>query len=124
MEWFNTIKEKLITDKRPTWVVENKSRIIGFSITHVKPKMVKVYAIYVEPMFRRKGIGSKLMKIMEEFAQTRGIKGAYLSCFADDTVALSFFLRNQFIIDKYYYGENERKRCSLRKSISDLNAQH
>ena len=117
LEWFNAIKQDLPTDKRPTWVVECKNRIIGFYIANFKPQMVKANAIYVEPMFRRKGVGSKLLKAMEEYARTCGIEDIWTSCFADDKVALSFLLRNQFLIDKYYYRENDRKRCLLHKSI-------
>jgi ribosomal protein S18 acetylase RimI-like enzyme len=62
--------------------------------------------IAVVPCYRRKGFGSKLLKKAEVYAKGRGIRKLYLDTEANNTRALSFYVKNKYITEgllKDYY---------------------
>ncbi len=66
-------------------------------------------AIAVDTPYRRKKIGSKLMKrvmtLVEEFSEWRDIKETQLTCASENTAALKFFEGFGFVVKDKYHGK-------------------
>lgn len=62
---------EFITVRGKGWVCEIENRIVGFAIADLKEN--NIWALFIDPMFERKGIGQQLHNMMLDwyFAQTK-----------------------------------------------------
>jgi len=86
-------------------------KIVGFIAAliegFVEEKAGHVYSIDVKPSYRRMGVGSSLLKSLEENLREAGVKICYLETCRDNLAAVSFYLKNGYRackILKNYYG--------------------
>ena len=66
----------------------------GVSISGQKTELLDVGIL---PEFRNKGYGKKLLDYAEEKSRLSGAYCMYISTYAKDTIAISFYLRNGFV---------------------------
>lgn len=95
-------------------------RIVGFAIAEVKDWLGHVLLIAVDPGFQGKGVGSKLMRSLEERMALLGAKVSRLEVLKGDR-AVSFYERLGYqkvvVIENYYpYGD----AVVMEKDISRL----
>lgn len=64
--------------------------------------------INLTPKCQHKGIGSKLMKVMEQNLIAHGVKAIHLGVMADNTNAVNFYKKHNYkILVDYDFGDNE-----------------
>ncbi len=61
----------------PIWVAQVGERLVGFLVCRVDQGVVWAEALYVEPAYRRRGIGSQLYAQAEDLAQRLGQPTVY-----------------------------------------------
>ncbi len=72
------------------WVVRDEGTPVGVAFAHALPDELYVSELYVEPSFRRNGLGWKLMRAITEDAGDLSLSGLVE---ANDASSLAFFLR-------------------------------
>jgi putative acetyltransferase len=92
-------------------VAEINRRIVGFGV--IVPKENEVRAIYVSPQVKRKGIGSALLRKLEELAKEKGIKKLRLE---SSVTAEKFYQKNGYKVIKrgYFTLRTGRKMKSVK----------
>ena len=66
-------------------------------------KIIILYDLFVKKEFRKYGIGMKLMKKSEEYAESIGAKGIELSTAKDNLTAQSLYEKIGYIRDNEFY---------------------
>ncbi|ABN70094.1 GCN5-related N-acetyltransferase [Staphylothermus marinus F1] len=96
-DWFyNLLKVK--SSRRIVLVADYQGKIVGFLIAYRRYNKIYIDSLAVDPKYRGLGIGSKLLRELEE--RVRGKKKTiYLSVKKDNYSALGFYLKNGYIID-------------------------
>ncbi|MBX5320738.1 MAG: GNAT family N-acetyltransferase [Candidatus Bathyarchaeota archaeon] len=85
------------------FVAEKNGKIIGFSRVHFYRWNKSAYAInlLVDSKYRRKGIGTLLLKTMEGFAKEKGARVLMFDTAIDNIPALNLYFKNGFKICGY-----------------------
>ncbi|MEM3783722.1 MAG: GNAT family N-acetyltransferase [Candidatus Bathyarchaeia archaeon] len=85
------------------FVAEENDRIIGFSRVHFYRWNKSAYAInlLVDSEYRRRGIGTLLLKTMERFAKEKGARVLMFDTAIDNIPALNLCFKNGFKICGY-----------------------
>lgn len=85
------------------FVAEEDKKIVGFSRVHVYRWNKSAYAInlLVDVNYRRRGIGSLLLKTIEEFAKKTGARVIMFDTAIDNIPALNLYFKNGFKICGY-----------------------
>ncbi len=73
-----------------TWVCENESRIVGFSVARIDE--CDIWALFVDPDFEGRGIGSQLLELATGWLAQNGVRTIELST-ANETRADAFYQR-------------------------------
>ncbi|MEM2947707.1 MAG: GNAT family N-acetyltransferase [Candidatus Bathyarchaeia archaeon] len=103
------------------FVAEEDSEIVGFSRVHIYRwnKSAYVINLLVDSGYRRKGIGSLLLKTAEEFARKNGARVLMFDTAIDNIPALNLYFKNGFRIcgynDKLY--DNAKTALYLAKEL-------
>ena len=93
-------------------VAQINSEIAGFIIGLIRrqDKMItgRVYTIDVASKYRRKGVGLKLLKELEQIFARKGVKICYLEARVDNVAALELYRKHGYVevekLKKYYRG--------------------
>ena len=90
-----------------TWVAEHKSSIVGFLVASREPARVgHIVTIDVLQGTRRRGLGTRLMNVAEEWARKARLQLIYLETAEDNVAAHSFYealgYRKVEKVEKYY----------------------
>ncbi|MEM1551947.1 MAG: GNAT family N-acetyltransferase [Candidatus Bathyarchaeia archaeon] len=103
------------------FVAEEDGKIVGFSRVHFYRwnKSAYVINLLVDAGYRRRGIGSLLLKAMEDFAREKGARVLMFDTAIDNIPALNLYLKNGFKIcgynEKLY--ENDKTALYLAKEL-------
>lgn len=103
------------------FVAEEDNEIVGFSRVHIYRwnKSAYVINLLVDSGYRRKGIGSLLLKTAEEFARKNGARVLMFDTAIDNIPALNLYFKNGFRIcgynDKLY--DNAKTALYLAKEL-------
>jgi ribosomal protein S18 acetylase RimI-like enzyme len=103
------------------FVAEQDDKIVGFSRVHFYKWNRSAYVInlLVDMGYRRRGIGTLLLKIMEEFAKEKKARVLMFDTAVDNIPALNLYLKSGFRIcgynDKLY--ESEKTAVYLAKEL-------
>ena len=91
--------------------------IVGFCIGHKVFDILEIYSIFVQPVFRRKGIAKRILNECIIFCQENKVKKIILEVNIKNDVAKKFYIFNQFkncgIRKNYYYDESGRNDAQL-----------
>src|SRR5262245_29067734 len=87
-----------------TWVAAVDENVLGWSAasrirdSDAAPSTVEVWAIYVDPLYWRQGIGQLLSRKAEEQLAVSGFSEITLWVFKDNAQAIAFYESNGFSI--------------------------
>ena len=80
-------------------IIEN--RVIGFIIvTLIYKSNANIVTIDVDPLFRKSGIGSRLIEVVKKILLDRNIKLITLQVSVDNTIAVNFYKKHGFRVTK------------------------
>lgn len=107
-ETINEDLEALFTVKNPNeeckmFVAEDVGEIVGFLRSHFYKWNRSVYAInlLVDVSYRRRGIGTLLLKALEDFAREKEARVLMFDAAVDNIPALNLYLKNGFKVCGY-----------------------
>ena len=85
------------------FVVEDEGKIVGYSRMHLYRWNNSAYIItvLVDAKHRRKGVGTDLLKAMEDFAKKSKARILLFDTASDNTAALQLYFKNGFKICGY-----------------------
>lgn len=88
------------------FVAEADGKVVGYAIGAVIDRRGHIISIAVEPTQQRKGIGTKLLRTLEEALERKGVSKFRLEVRVDNEVAQKFYERQRFrkvsFIERYY----------------------
>ncbi len=107
--WIEVISNLLARDRSSIAIAELNNKIVGYSVFNlnasepfkVKERWCYISDLYVEKEYRRKGIGSELIKYIEEQAKQRDVKKIRLIIWKENEPAMEFYRKNDFKIVGY-----------------------
>jgi ribosomal-protein-alanine N-acetyltransferase len=83
-----------------------RSRVVGFVMGYISGRGGAIYTLDVHPFFRRHGIGSMLLRSIEEELSFRGAKAVRLEAAIENPAALGLYrkagYREREIVRNYY----------------------
>jgi ribosomal protein S18 acetylase RimI-like enzyme len=90
---------KTVIPRRDIIVADDKGRLAGFCEfaessrppIYANAKIMKIWALYVRPGYRRKGIGKMLLRKVDAIKRTRGLKEAEVSAHVMNADAIAFY---------------------------------
>jgi ribosomal protein S18 acetylase RimI-like enzyme len=86
-------------EKDGVWVCEDGDNIIGFLLLmHRDEKIAQLRYFYLEPEYRRFGLGNKLMRLFIDFLKAKGYKSAYLWTTNEQIAAANLYQRYGFAL--------------------------
>lgn len=85
------------------WVAEEDDRVVGFICAEVSPplewrpiKRVELLSFYIEPDYRSKGMGAKLVNELLGWAKEHGAVTVFVSAYADNARGIDFYRKMGF----------------------------
>jgi diamine N-acetyltransferase len=90
--------ERAVNSERSDFLVaRNGQRVIGFC--HFGPSLegeIELYRLYVVPEYWRKGIGGRLVAMMEQRLSSRGVAAYHCYVHVDNEIGKSFYTKYGF----------------------------
>jgi ribosomal-protein-alanine N-acetyltransferase len=89
---------------------EPQSRVLGFIMGYISGRGGAIYTLDVHPLFRRKGVGSKLIKALEEELRDLGAKAIRLEVASENPEALDLYRKTGYReseLVRNYYGRGK-----------------
>ena len=96
---------EFLTQRGKGWVCECEGQIVGFAIADLKED--NIWALFIDPKFEKKGIGSKLQHIMLDWYFSQGKTYVWLGT-SPNTRAETFYRKTGWI-ENGKNGPNEIK---------------
>ncbi len=85
---------------------ESEDRVIGFIIGYTSGRSGAVYTLDVHPIHRKKGVGSKLVRAMEEELRAQGARAIRLEAALENPGAMELYrkagYRERELVRNYY----------------------
>ena len=97
--------KKIIEEEKEEWLVYEDNgiikgmMIIGKSRDEDKKDSFELWAVYVDPLMLRSGIGNKLLKYCEEAAKSRGYNENILWVLERNVIGRNFYEKNGYSFD-------------------------
>ena len=95
-------------------VAENGTDVVGFAVMQYLDSEAHLLLFGVEPVYRLRGIGSRLLAWLEATATTAGIEMIFLEARAASKVARAFYqargYRELTLMHRYYSGREDAIR--------------
>ncbi|MDT7891404.1 MAG: GNAT family N-acetyltransferase [Thermoproteota archaeon] len=107
--WIEVISNILARDRNSIAVAELDSKIIGYALFNlnasepfkVKEKWAYISDLFVEKEYRRKEIGTNILKYIENLSKEKNVKKIRLIVWKDNEIAIKFYEKNGFKIVGY-----------------------
>ncbi len=91
--------------------------IIGFCIGNKIFDAFEIYSIFVDPIFRRKGIATRILNECKIFCHEKNLKRIILEVNVENEAAKRFYILNQFknsgVRKDYYFNESGRNDAQV-----------
>jgi ribosomal-protein-alanine N-acetyltransferase len=85
---------------------EPEVRVLGFTMGYISGRGGAVYTLDVHPLFRRKGVGSKLIQSLEEKLRALGAKAVRLEVALENPQAINLYRKAGYqereLVRNYY----------------------
>lgn len=95
-------------------VAESGADLVGFGIMEYRDDQAHLLLFGVEPIYRRRGIGSGLLNWLETCATTAGIELIFLESRVINTAARGFYAAHGYrelaVLPRYYSGREDAVR--------------
>ena len=114
--WTYTDKKicKAIKDRCKNVVVaRNGRRIVGFGIMRYEEEAANLELLAVRTLYRRKGIGTKIVRWLEKVASTAGIFNLYVQVREKNKNAIEFYAKLGYEIIDIVPGYYQRKETGV-----------
>ena len=92
-------------------------RVVGFCYFGESSHGAELFRFYVVPDYWRRGIGSQLLRLMEQCWQEHGIAAYRCFVYGRNEIGKSFYLKNNFVHDPAH---DEADEWCMRKKISEV----
>jgi len=107
-------------------VAEENKRIVGFILSEEHPPLAHIITLDVAESHRRLGLGSALLREMEEHFRYRGIQSVLLETSVENGTGVAFWdhhgYRTEAVLKRYYLGRVDayemRKRLNAQSGRS------
>jgi [ribosomal protein S18]-alanine N-acetyltransferase len=90
-------------------VAEEEKKIVGFVLAETNPPLAHIITLDVAESHRKKGVGSTLLREMEEHFAFHGIQTVLLETAVDNESGIAFWerhgYRSQAVVKRYYLGK-------------------
>lgn len=94
-EWRDAAHRGAAGDRQSTFVADEGGRFVGMAIGRFPdpddPELVNLIAMWVDPMARRKGLGTRLVNAVLRWAAERGARTVRLGVNESDERAVAFY---------------------------------
>ncbi|RLG81341.1 MAG: GNAT family N-acetyltransferase [Thermoprotei archaeon] len=97
-EWFAGLL-KIRSRRRIVLVAEVNGVVAGFIIAYKYRDRAYIDSLAVDPKYRGMGIGSRLLKALEDLLRTNGVETISLSVKKDNYSALGFYIKHGYIVN-------------------------
>jgi ribosomal-protein-alanine N-acetyltransferase len=105
-------------------VAEDDERIAGFVLSEENPPLAHIITLDVAGAYRRHGVGSALLREMDEHFAFRGVESVLLETSVENHSGIAFWqhhgYRTEAVLKRYYLGRIDayemRKRFVIPKS--------
>lgn len=102
--WIEIAGNILARDRRSIIVAKDGEKLVGYVMFNlnasrpfkVRKKWCYISDIYVLPEYRKKGIGTMLLKAVEELARKEGIDSIRLIVWRSNETGIKFYKKNNF----------------------------
>ena len=90
-------------------VAEQEKKIVGFLLAETNPPLAHIVTLDVAESHRKKGLGSALLREMEEHFAFREIQSVLLETAVDNESGIAFWqhhgYRSEAVVKRYYLGK-------------------
>lgn len=116
MQWYDSHFPEFLTNERPVWVLKDKSKLVGFIITHLHQDdaKIKINCIFVDKRYRRRYHGTSLIKEAEKFGSDYDCSLSSAATFKDYAGAIDFFRKCGYDIVGTFVSEETKERSLVR----------
>jgi ribosomal-protein-alanine N-acetyltransferase len=105
-------------------VAEDGKHIAGFVLSEENPPLAHIITLDIAEAYRRKGVGSALLREMDEHFVFRGVQSVLLETSMENQSGIAFWqhhgYRTEAVLKRYYLGRIDayemRKRLASSKS--------
>jgi ribosomal protein S18 acetylase RimI-like enzyme len=102
------------TEKDRVWVCEDANQIVGFLLAmHRRERSVQLRYFYLEPEYRKLGLGNKLMRLFMDFLKEKDYRSAFLWTTHEQTAAAALYERYGFKLTE------EKESDAFGKSLTE-----
>jgi ribosomal-protein-alanine N-acetyltransferase len=103
-------------------VAESGADLIGFGIMEYRDDQAHLLLFGVEPIYRRRGVGSGLLHWLETCATTAGIELIFLESRVSNNAARGFYAAHGYrelaVVPRYYSGREDAVRMGKDLAIA------
>ena len=90
-------------------VAEEEKKIVGFLLAETNPPLAHIITLDVAESHRKKGVGSALLREIEEHFAFHGIQSVLLETAVDNETGIAFWThhgyRSEAVVKRYYLGK-------------------
>ena len=90
-------------------VAEEEKKIVGFLLAETNPPLAHIITLDVAESHRKQGVGSALLREMEEHFAFHGIQSVLLETAVDNETGIAFWThhgyRSEAVVKRYYLGK-------------------
>ena len=105
-------------------VIEINGEFIGFVQYHLEHSRYHVVEIHLLPEYRGNGLGSNILKVLQEICIAQG-KKIQLGCFKENARAKNLYQKLGFIeigeTDTHYIMEYDKGSASVNRDVTQMN---
>jgi ribosomal-protein-alanine N-acetyltransferase len=105
-------------------IAEDGNKLAGFLLSEENPPLAHIITLDIAEAYRRQGVGSALLREMDEHFVFRGVESVLLETSAENQSGIAFWqhhgYRTEAVLKRYYLGRIDayemRKRVASSKS--------
>jgi len=90
-------------------VAEDEKKIVGFLLAETNPPLAHIITLDVAESHRQQGVGSALLREIEEHFACHGIQSVLLETAVNNETGIAFWThhgyRNEAVVKRYYLGK-------------------
>ena len=103
-------------------VVRDEEGVVGFTIALSAADECELLSVAVQPEYKRRGLGRRLCKTLEQHAHKLGARAIYLEVRASNEVARAFYvvMGYEFVAKRKHYYQDGEDALIMRTTLPEL----
>jgi len=102
-KWLDKLHHDIKTNKKCIFCAYMGNKLVGnIIVKNTDTSILEIKNIYVDKNWRKKGIGTKLLKYVEDYAIKRGYKWIKVEVPCSEKECVDFFKKNGYILKSTY----------------------